>query len=91
MPSEDSIYRPSQEIIDAAHVRDYEALRAEAAADPAAFWERHARELEWYQPWTQVLDDSDAPFYKWFVGCKTNVVLNASTVTKRTRPGTSWR
>ena len=77
MPSEDTIYRPSQEIIDAAHVRDYEALRAEAAADPAAFWERHARELEWYQPWTQVLDDSDAPFYKWFVGGKTNVVLNA--------------
>ena len=77
MPGDSSIFYPSQEIIDAAHVPDYDALRAEAAADPPAFWERMARELDWYQPWTRVLDDSDAPFYKWFVGAKTNIVLNA--------------
>ena len=33
--------------------------------------------LEWYQKWDQVLDDSSKPFYKWFVGGKTNMVLNA--------------
>ena len=77
MASDSSIFRPSQEIIDAAHVPDYEALRAEAAADPMAFWGRMAEELDWYQPWTDVLDDSDAPFFKWFVGGKTNIVLNA--------------
>lgn len=77
--SEDvTLYRPSQEIIDAAHVPDYEALRAEAAADPVAFWEDRARELlDWYEPWQQALDDSNPPFFKWFVGGKTNVVLNA--------------
>jgi acetyl-CoA synthetase len=77
MASESTIYRPAEDIVEAAHVPDYDALRAEAAADPVAFWEQRARELEWYQPWERVLDDSGAPFYKWFVGAKTNVVLNA--------------
>ena len=77
MPSEGDVYTPTQDIIDSAHVPDYDALRAEAAADPVAFWERMAQELDWYQPWSQVLDDSDAPFFKWFVGGKTNIVLNA--------------
>ncbi len=78
MSEDQQLYRPSQEIIDAAHVPDYDALRAEAAADPVAFWEARARELlNWYEPWERALDDSNAPFFKWFVGGRTNVVLNA--------------
>jgi acetyl-CoA synthetase len=77
MANDQDIYRPSEDIVNASHVPDYDALRAEAAADPAAFWEQRARELDWYRPWDKVLDDSKAPFYKWFVGAKTNVVLNA--------------
>jgi acetyl-CoA synthetase len=78
MSEDKSIYRPSQEIIDNAHVRDYDALRAEAEEDPIAFWAARAEELlDWYAPWDKVLDDSDAPFFKWFTGGKTNVVLNA--------------
>ncbi len=77
MANDSGIFNPSQEIIDAALVRDYDALRQEAAADPLAFWEQRARQLEWYQPWQKVLDDSNPPFFKWFVGAKTNVVLNA--------------
>ncbi len=77
MPSEGTVYPPTQDIIDASHVPDYDALRAEAAADPSEFWDRMARELDWYQPWTKVMDDSDAPFFKWFVGGRTNIVLNA--------------
>ena len=50
---------------------------ARALADPEAFWAERARRLEWYEPWQQVLDESDAPFYKWFVGGKTNIVHNA--------------
>ena len=30
----------------------------------------------WFEPWTKVLDDSNKPFYKWFVGGKTNIVYN---------------
>ena len=77
MADANNIYRPSKEIAEASHVPDYDALRAQAAEDLEGFWEARARELEWYQPWEKVLDDSDAPFYKWFVGARTNVVLNA--------------
>jgi acetyl-CoA synthetase len=78
MAEDRTLYRPSQEMIDGAHVPDYDALRAEAARDPVAFWEARAQELlDWYAPWETVLDDTEAPFFKWFTGAKTNVVLNA--------------
>jgi acetyl-CoA synthetase len=78
MSEDQTIHFPSPEIVESAHVPDYDALRAEAAADPTAFWEARANELlDWYQPWEKVLDDSKAPFFKWFTGGKTNVVLNA--------------
>lgn len=56
------------------------AARQPDAPDPAdylAYWEERAGELEWYRPWDQVLDDSGAPFHKWFAGGRTNIVLNA--------------
>ncbi len=59
------------------NVPDWEAVAGPAAADPQAFWEKEARELEWFEPWDKVLDDSDAPFFKWFTGAKTNIVHNA--------------
>ncbi len=78
MPEDPKLYRPSGHIVEAAYVPDYDALRAEADADPPAFWEARARELlDWYEPWDQVLDDSKAPFFRWFTGARTNVVLNA--------------
>ena len=55
----------------------YEALREGAQANPLAFWETEAKGLHWYEPWKQVLDDSQAPFFKWFVGGKTNIVASA--------------
>jgi len=85
MSQENSVFRPSPEIIESAHVPDYDALRAEAASDPLAFWSTRASELlDWYEPWEQVLDDSEAPFFKWFTGGKTNVVLNALDRHQRT-------
>jgi len=76
-PAEGEIYLPSPELVSAAHVPDWDALRAEADADYVKFWEDRARELTWQTPWTQVLDDSNAPFFKWFVGARTNIVHNA--------------
>jgi acetyl-CoA synthetase len=52
------------------------ATYEEADADRLAFWEKQAKRLTWAQPWTQVLDWSDAPFSKWFVGGKINVAVN---------------
>jgi acetyl-CoA synthetase len=48
----------------------------EAAADRLAFWEKAARRLDWAQEWDQVLDWSNRPFAKWFVGGTLNVAYN---------------
>ncbi|MGQ9908408.1 MAG: acetate--CoA ligase [Candidatus Flexifilum sp.] len=76
-PAVNEWYPPSREVINSALIKDYESLYAEAAADIEAFWDKQARKLEWYQEWHTVLDRSNAPFYKWFVGGKTNIILNA--------------
>jgi acetyl-CoA synthetase len=47
-----------------------------AAADPQGWWVEQAQRLEWFTPWEQVLDDSNPPFYKWFVGGKLNASHN---------------
>ncbi|MFC9895567.1 acetate--CoA ligase [Nocardia sp. NPDC127579] len=47
-----------------------------ARADRLEFWAEQARRLHWEQPWTQVLDWSDAPVAKWFVDGKLNVAYN---------------
>src|SRR4051812_1578045 len=48
----------------------------EADADRLAFWAEQAERLSWAQKWTDVLDWSDKPFAKWFVGGKLNVAYN---------------
>jgi len=51
------------------------AIYAEAAKNPARFWERFARELDWFKPWKTTLQWK-APNAKWFVGGKLNVSYN---------------
>ncbi|MFW6184317.1 MAG: acetate--CoA ligase, partial [Chloroflexota bacterium] len=71
-------YYPSPEIVEAAHISDYKKVQKEAQEDLEEFWGRIAAEnFEWYEPWEAVLDDENAPFYKWFVGAKVNIVHNA--------------
>ena len=70
------VYYPSFEHLGEPHVRDRATLAAEAEVDYEGFWARHAEELHWFAPWDKVLDDSEAPFYKWFTGAKTNIVYN---------------
>ncbi len=72
------VYYPPPEIVQSAHIPNFEKVHEEAMKDLAGFWGRIAAEqFEWYKPWNQVLDDSNAPFYKWFVGGKVNLVHNA--------------
>ena len=59
----------------------YNALCAEAAADYDGFWSRLAREtLVWHKPFTKALDESKAPFYKWFEDGLLNVSYNCLDV-----------
>ncbi len=76
--AESEIYTPTDEVVAGANVPDYLAVREAAWDDQISFWDARATEfLDWYEPYNQVVDESNAPFYKWFVGGKTNVVLNA--------------
>jgi acetyl-CoA synthetase len=71
------VYFPSDEIVAQANIQDYDAWYERSIEDPESFWAERAQELEWYQKWEKVLDDRQAPFYKWYVGAKTNIVHNA--------------
>ena len=70
------VYQPSPELVAAANVRSYEEMAQRADTDLAGFWAEQAAQFEWFQPWDKVLDDSNKPFYKWFVGGKTNIAYN---------------
>jgi acetyl-CoA synthetase len=73
----DEWYHPSPEVLKDAHIKNYDDVYNEAMQNPLAFWEKRAETLSWYKRWDKVLDDSSAPFYKWFTGGQTNIVLNA--------------
>ena len=48
----------------------------EADGDRLAFWARQAERLDWSQKWSEVLDWSNPPFAKWFVGGRLNAAYN---------------
>jgi acetyl-CoA synthetase len=60
----------------AAHANVGAEVYDAAAADRLAFWAEQARRLTWTQDWDEVLDWSNPPFAKWFVGGKLNVAYN---------------
>ena len=74
------IYNPSEEMVKNAAVSGmdgYRALCKEAEDDYEGYWGRRAKELlDWKVPFTQVLDQSNAPFFKWFADGKLNVSYN---------------
>ena len=74
------LFQPSAEFIAQATISGmdaYQALCAEAAQDYTGYWARLAREhVSWKKPFTEVLDESNAPFYKWFADGTLNVSYN---------------
>jgi acetyl-CoA synthetase len=52
------------------------AVYQRAARDPLAWWSEQAEQLHWFRKWDQVLDDSQPPFYKWFLGGRINASYN---------------
>jgi len=77
---ENRVFNPSEAFVKQANVSGmaaYQALCAEAEKDYAGFWARLAREtLLWHKPFTKSLDESNAPFYKWFEDGELNVSYN---------------
>jgi len=52
------------------------AVYERAARDPQGWWVEQAEQLHWFSSWDSVLDDSNAPFYKWFTGGTLNASYN---------------
>ncbi|SER52031.1 acetyl-CoA synthetase [Nitrosomonas sp. Nm51] len=78
--NESRIFSPSSEFVQQANVSGpeaYQKLCNEAEADYQAFWAQQARKhILWHKPFTQILDDSDPPFFKWFSDGELNVSYN---------------
>ncbi len=70
-------YYPNKEFAKQARIKnmcEYNELMEWAKEDYEGFWDHWAKEkIDWIEPYEKVLDESDAPFYKWFVGGKLNV------------------
>ncbi len=71
------VYYPSEQVVANANVQNIDELYKWAYEHPEEFWEQRANEYEWYSKWDRVLDDSNAPFFKWFTNAKVNIVHNA--------------
>jgi acetyl-CoA synthetase len=86
---ENRVFQPPQRASQGAAIASleaYEKLFREADQDSSGFWARMAREnLEWTKPFTQVLDESNAPFYRWFADGELNV--SANCLDKQVRDG----
>jgi len=82
--NEKRVFAPSEAMVKGAKISGmgaYDALCAEAEKDYEGFWARQAREtLQWHKPFTRVLDESAAPFYKWFEDGQLNASYNCLDV-----------
>jgi len=76
---ENRVFPPPAAFTAQANVKpaDFEAMKAKAERDHAGFWADLAREnLIWSKPFTKSLDDSNAPFFKWFSDGELNASYN---------------
>jgi len=77
---ENRVFPPADATVKAARISGmaaYEALCQEAGRDFEGFWARLAREnLQWTKPFTKVLDESKAPFYRWYEDGELNASAN---------------
>jgi acetyl-CoA synthetase len=72
-------YYPNKEFAKQARIKnmcEYRELMEWAEEDYEGFWDHWAKEkIDWFEPYEKVLDESEAPFYKWFTGGKLNVTV----------------
>ncbi|TMG81831.1 MAG: acetyl-coenzyme A synthetase, partial [Betaproteobacteria bacterium] len=77
--NETRVFEPPREFSAQANIKkaDADRLNASATADYSGFWAQLAREtLHWHKPFSKSLDESNAPFYKWFEDGELNVSYN---------------
>src|SRR6266487_2341458 len=85
--NQQEFYYPPQALAENSNIMAYAREKGFANVDELYDWSIQNREqfwgemamrfCDWYQPWQEVLDESEKPFFKWFTGGKINVVHNA--------------
>ena len=86
---QNEVFNPPAAFSNSASIKsldEYKRLYKAAADDKEKFWAEQANALHWFAPWSKVLDWSNPPFAKWFIGGKTNVAYNCLD-----RHLTTWR
>jgi acetyl-CoA synthetase len=82
--AEEQMFQPPKELVENSNImafmkkhgiKDLDGL-LKRAEDLDWYWGEVAKDLEWFKPFDKVLDDSDAPFFKWFTGGKFNITHN---------------
>jgi len=76
MADNSELYLPTPSVVENATIKNYEELYQYSIEHREEFWAEQANHLDWFQKWDKVLDSSNAPFYKWFTGGKTNIISN---------------
>jgi acetyl-CoA synthetase len=73
---EKRVFNPDEEVIQNAHIKNWEE-EIEKGKDLEKYWAEKAEQFVWFKKWDKILDESNKPFYKWFVGGKINLAYNA--------------
>jgi acetyl-CoA synthetase len=76
---ENRTFAPPASFTAKAHIRSqeqYDRMYRKSIDHPQEFWAEMAGDLAWLTPYSHVLDDSKAPFIKWFTGGKINIAQN---------------
>jgi len=58
-------------------VSDYDTIHRRSIEHPGEFWAEAAAGIDWESNWSRVLDERNAPFYRWFTGGRLNTCHNA--------------
>ena len=73
---EELLFKPSKKFVKQANLKDPKVRQRFSEKHFPKCFEEHANLLTWYKKWNRVLDTSDPPFWKWFVGGKLNACYN---------------
>ncbi len=86
---ENRLFVPDDQWVAQAHLSkaDYDEMQARAADDYEGYWAQLARDnLVWHKPFTKVLNETNAPFYKWFEDGHLNASYNCLDRHQLTQP-----
>ncbi|MHC1631080.1 MAG: acetate--CoA ligase [Methanotrichaceae archaeon] len=87
LQTETRIFEPPADLVDNSNVMQWmkkkgfkteKEMRSWCSENYIEFWDEMAKTyVDWFEPYTKVMDDSDMPYFKWFTGGKVNMTYNA--------------